>query len=109
MSLSAGSIQTTPGGYALGHVTSDAALFLETSDARLWRGGYLQGVTSGNQGDSVSKALHLALRGRAEALLSSDPPEAARVARLLEAEPYSPELLHLALQASRACGNHRSL
>jgi hypothetical protein len=108
--LGAGVIQTTPGGYALGEVMSDAARFLEGGDTRLWRGPYLHGLTSGQRDDSVADALHLALRARTEALLEHDPQEAARTARLLlEAEPYAPELLALALATLRACGNHRSL
>ena len=109
-SLGAGVIQTTPGGYALGTVISDAACFLQRGDTRLWRGAYLQGIALGNRDDSVSEALHLTLRSRAEALLTSDPQEAARVTRLLlEADPYAPEVLALTMQALRACGNHRSL
>ena len=52
----------------------------------------------------------LALRTRTEAALNTDPPEAARVARLLlETEPYDVGVLALVLEALRACGNHRSL
>ncbi len=108
--LGAGVIRTTPGGYALGEVMSDAARFLEGGDTRLWRGPYLHGLASGRRDDSVADALHLALRARTEALLEHDPQEAARTARLLlEADPYSPEALALALATLRAGGNHRSL
>ena len=108
--LGAGVIQTTPGGYALGKVVSDAARFLKGGDTRLWRGPYLHGLASGRWDDSVAEVLHLALQGRTEALLKHDPQEAARTARLLlEADPYSPEALALALTTLRACGNHRSL
>ena len=103
-------IQTTPEGYGLGDLTSDAAQFLEHGDTRLWRGQYLQDTLPEGRDETVAEALHLALRTRTEAALNIDPPEAARVARLLlETEPYDAGVLALALEALRACGNHRSL
>ncbi|MFO7544184.1 MAG: hypothetical protein R6W77_01660, partial [Trueperaceae bacterium] len=42
--LGASVVLTTPAGYALGDVTSDVEAFLETGDARSWRGGYAEGI-----------------------------------------------------------------
>ncbi|MEW6422862.1 MAG: hypothetical protein AB1511_14260, partial [Deinococcota bacterium] len=108
--LGRGLIQTTPGGYALGEVGSDAETFLQTGETRLWRGPYLNGLTLGLADDSVREALHQALRERMAALLGPEPLETARLGRLLlEAEPYDREALHLTLRALRAGGNHRGL
>lgn len=108
--LGPGVIQTTTDGYALGTLASDAARFLEGGDTALWRGLYLQDTPLAQRNEGIQDALHQALLTRSEALLKHDPQEAARTARLLlEAEPYAPELLVLALNALRACGNHRSL
>jgi tetratricopeptide (TPR) repeat protein len=102
-----GAIVTTEGGYALGQVSSDAEYFLETGETRLWRGAYLDG---NHGGEAVRETLHLALRGRAEALLETDPNEAARLGRLLaQADPYDLEHLRLTLRALRAGSNHKSL
>jgi hypothetical protein len=107
--LGPGVIQTTPSGYALGEVDADAAAFLEGGETRLWRGVYLQDAAFGGD-ETVGDALHLALRARVEATLETDPPEAARAARLLlEADPYDLGALRLTLHALRAAGNHRSL
>lgn len=107
--LGAGTVNTTPGGYALGAtVGSDVEAFLRSGDTRLWRGAYLEGLSPGN--DAVRDSVHLALRQRAADLLLSNPKEAARVGRiLLEAEPYDAKILTLVLRALRAAGNHRSL
>ena len=100
-------ILTSEGGYALGQVRSDAEDFLETGETRLWRGAYRDGH---HGGETVRETLHLALRIRAEALLETDPIEAARVGRLLsQADPYDLEHLRLTLRALRAGSNHKSL
>ncbi len=108
--LEPGLIRTTPGGYALADLDSDAEQFLKSGDTRLWRGPYLQDALPAQHDESVTEALHLALQARAEASISTDPQEAARVARLLlGAEPYTLGVLALLLASLRACGNHRSL
>ncbi|WP_027892020.1 AfsR/SARP family transcriptional regulator, partial [Calidithermus chliarophilus] len=108
-SLGPSAVTTTPGGYALGDaVGSDLEEFLRTGDTRLWRGAYLEGLSSSNE--TVRESVHLALRARAGALLEADPKEAARLGRLLlEADPYDLEALRLTLEALRRAGNHRSL
>jgi len=109
-SFGPGVIQTTPDGYALGAVTSDAALFLEGGDTRLWRGLAPQDAGAGEHGGAMNEALHLALGRHIEAAMCTDPQEAARAARLLlDAEPYDLDILRLALKALRTAGNHRSL
>ncbi|PZA05774.1 MULTISPECIES: tetratricopeptide repeat protein [unclassified Meiothermus] len=102
-------IATTPGGYALGEaVGSDVEEFLQSGEAGLWRGAYLEDLASSNE--AVRGSVYLALRSRAEALLEPDPREASRLGRiLLEAEPYDREALWLTLEALRRTGNHRSL
>ena len=102
-------IASTEAGYALGGITSDAEVFLETGDTRLWRGEYLEDMNLSGD-DTVRETLHLALRSRAEFLLETDPNEAARVGRLLcAADPYDRESLRLTLRALRAADNHKSL
>jgi tetratricopeptide (TPR) repeat protein len=102
-------ILSSDGGYALGGITSDAEVFLETSDTRLWRGEYLESSDLG-VGETVRETLHLALRHRAESLLETDPIEAVRVGRLLcSADPYDLESLRLTLRALRVSDNHKSL
>ncbi|PYE53908.1 AAA family ATPase [Deinococcus yavapaiensis] len=103
-------ILTTPGGYALGQVSSDAEDFLRTGDTRLWRGVYLASEGADHGDDTVRSALCLALGERAEALLTSDPAEAARLGRLLlAADPYDHTALGVTLNALRALHNHRGL
>jgi tetratricopeptide (TPR) repeat protein len=105
--LGASAILTTATGYALGEITSDAEQFLQTSDSRLWRGVYLEGM---EPEDSVAEPLYLLLFSKAQELLESDPKEAVRVARiLLESDPYNQDYLKLCLQALRATNNHKSL
>jgi tetratricopeptide (TPR) repeat protein len=102
-------IHSTNGGYLLGAITSDAEVFLETADTRLWRGEYLDGLNLGAD-ETVRETLHLALRDRAEILLKTDPSEVVRVGRLLcAADPYDLESLHLTLCALRASDNHKGL
>ncbi|GBF07418.1 tetratricopeptide TPR_4 [Deinococcus aerius] len=106
--LGAGCVLSTPGGYALGAVGSDAEAFLAGGPAALWRGPYLGGLAEGWQ-PGVRDALSLALRERVETLLLSDPPEAARLGRVLcEMEPYDGEALRLTLSALEAAGEHRA-
>jgi hypothetical protein len=102
-------VASTEAGYALGGITSDAEVFLETGDTHLWRGEYLEDRNLGGD-ETVRETLHLALRDRAEFLLETDPNEAARVGRLLRvADPYDLESLRLILRALRAAAKHKSL
>jgi DNA-binding SARP family transcriptional activator/TPR repeat protein len=102
-------IHSTTGGYVLGAITSDAEVFLETADTRLWRGEYLEGLSLGAD-ETVRETLHFALRDRAENLLETDPGEVVRVGRLLcAADPYDLESLRLTLRALRASDNHKGL
>jgi hypothetical protein len=102
-------VASTDSGYALGGITSDAEVFLETGDTHLWRGEYLEDTNLGGD-EIVRETLHLALRDRAETLLETDPNEVARVGRLLcSADPYDLESLRLTLRALRAADNHKSL
>lgn len=76
------SVQSTPSGYALGAAGSDLEEFLESGEAGLWRGPYLQGLSDGWNAN-VRDGLELALRSRAESLLN---PDAARWAGSVPAE-----------------------
>ncbi len=108
--LSADTIRTTPLGYALGNVTSDAEDFLTSGDTRLWRGAYLDGLPLETPDKSVREALHLALYTAAQRNLKLDAHESARASRILiESDAYDTEYLRLALHALRASGNHKSL
>lgn len=107
--LGQGVIATTPGGYALGSLETDAERFLRTGDTRLWRGGFLEDV-SGERDEAVRGALYQALAGRARSLLEADPREAVRLGQiLLCAEPYDAKILALTLQALHQEGNRRGL
>jgi tetratricopeptide (TPR) repeat protein len=102
-------IITTATGYALGTVSSDAELFLQTGDTTLWRGAYLEDVTLENQ-KNVAEPLYLLLFEKARISLGSSAKETARVAKiLLEADPYNHDYLKLSLQALRDSSNHKSL
>jgi hypothetical protein len=106
--LGENAITTTNNGYALGECTSDAELFLQTSDTMLWRGVYLEGLES--MDSTVRDALYLALFEKIKTLLESNPQEAARVGDiLLEAEPYNTEYLKIYLSALRISKNHGKL
>ena len=99
------SIQSTPTGYALGAVASDIEAFLKSGESTLWRGSYLYGLSDGWNAN-VRDGLLLALRSSAEALINSDPIEAARLGQIwLEMEPYDQDALRLTIQALRNQGN----
>jgi tetratricopeptide (TPR) repeat protein len=106
-SLGSESIVSTATGYALGAVSSDAEDFLRGGDARLWRGAYLGGLSEGFHG-GVREALTLALRGKLEELIQTNPREAARLgAILLEMEPYDADMLRLCVEALERSGEAR--
>jgi tetratricopeptide (TPR) repeat protein len=101
-SLGKDSILSTPNGYRLGAVSSDAEEFLQTGDVRLWRGTYLENLSAGWH-SGVRDALSLGLRNEVESLLEPDPANAVRLGRILvELEPYDLETLRLYLLALRA-------
>ncbi|MFC3834374.1 AAA family ATPase [Deinococcus rufus] len=106
--LGAHSVHSTPSGYALGDIGSDAETFLATGDPGLWRGPYLQGLGEGWL-PRAREALTLALRAQTERHLPAAPAEAARLGQiLLELEPYDEPALRVTLSALRACGQPRS-
>ncbi|RIH89596.1 AAA family ATPase [Calidithermus roseus] len=108
MTLGPEAIQSTPSGYALGAIRSDAEEFLQRGDARLWRGPYLEHLCEGWHG-GVREALTQALYAEAGALLESEPKEASRLAQILLAmEPYDTGFLQLSLQAVRRCGSPKA-
>jgi tetratricopeptide (TPR) repeat protein len=107
--LGAESLQTTPNGYALQGVDSDAERFLRGGDTRLWRGPYLADSEElGGRGlEPLGEALYTQLKRRVEAILIEDAAESARAARiLLESEPFDTSALVLALRALQAQGNY---
>ena len=104
-SLGSESVWSTPTGYALGAVTSDAEDFLRSSDPHLWRGVYLSGLGEGWRA-GVREALTLGLQAAAETQLKPDPREAARLgAILIELEPYDQRALHLGVRALAHTGD----
>ena len=107
-SLGADSIISTPSGYALGNVGSDAEDVLNLDQSALWRGPYLGGIGNGWYA-GVTDALSLRLRSSITALMESEPGEAARLgAILLEMEPYDADVLRLAVQTLEAAGNPKA-
>jgi DNA-binding SARP family transcriptional activator len=104
-SLGADSVISTPTGYALGAVSSDAEDFLRTGDSSLWRSAYLGSLTEGWH-TGVREALTLSLRARTEALLETDPLEVARLGGVLvEMEPFDAQVLRLAVRGLERAGN----
>jgi tetratricopeptide (TPR) repeat protein len=107
-SLGADSIISTPHGYALGKVSSDAEDFLAGSDPNLWRGAYLGGLIE-SWYPSVREALTLSLHSRISLLIPTDPHLAARLCAILnEMEPYDAEILRLCLRTLEATGEART-
>lgn len=105
--LGADSIVSTPSGYALGNVSSDAEDTLRLHDSGLWRGAYLANLGDGWRA-GVREALLLELHSSIETLMLSDVPEAARLgAILIDMEPYDSSALHLAVRALEAAGDLR--
>ncbi|WP_157205910.1 AAA family ATPase [Calidithermus timidus] len=109
MTLGPEAIRSTPSGYALGAIRSDAEEFLQSRDAHLWRGPYLERLAEGWHG-GVREALTQALYAGARALLEREPKEASRLAQiLLEMEPYDTSFLQLSLQATRRSGSLKAV
>jgi tetratricopeptide (TPR) repeat protein len=107
-SLGPDSVHSTPNGYALGAVSSDAEEFLINGDPSLWRGVYLEGLGEGWI-SRVRDALTLALASKAEAMLATNGPESARLGGILcRLEPYDSKALRLTVRALRTCGDDRA-
>jgi hypothetical protein len=103
-------ILTTGTGYKLGEIQTDAEAFLQTRNTQLWRAAYLQGISFERNDDSGYQLLIGTLHDCALKLMDSNPPEAARVMRLLVTlEPFDLEFLRTKLRAFRASNNHRAL
>jgi len=101
-----GLLKTTPGGYALGSVSSDAEDFLGDGDTRRWHGAYrpIEGSAA------ALETLSLALQAAMQKALERDPQEAARAARILcEMDPYSLKNLKVLCTALQVSGNYKSL
>ena len=99
---------TTPNGYALGQVRSDAEAFSESGDTALWRGLYLESVSVHDK--AVQDALYSSLRAHAADLLAHNSTEAARVGRLLlRADAYDLKALTIALRALRQLADVQGL
>ena len=105
-SLGESAIRTNARSCALDAVGSDAEIFLETRDTKLWRGPYLQHAGfEGHDSHLVAEALYRALLEAAQALFAQDPREAARCAQIaLQADPYNHTALRLELQAWQVLG-----
>ncbi len=107
-SLGADCIVSTPTGYALHAVSSDAEDFLHTKASDLWRGAYLGELTEGWH-PGVRDAMTLALQTKIETLLASDPSEAARLGSiLLQMEPFDAKVLRLVVDGFERAGNPRN-
>ena len=105
--LGAESIVSTPSGYALGAVSSDAEDALRSHEAQWWRGAYLANLGDGWRA-GVREALVLELHSTIAALIPTDAPEAARLgAILVEMEPYDADALQLSVRALEAAGDQR--
>jgi tetratricopeptide (TPR) repeat protein len=92
-------IVTTGNGYALGPVTTDVEMYLETNDGQLWHGPYLSGPE-----DGLRPSLHTNLLEQARVLLGTQPEQTLRLGRiLLEQEPFDLTAMRLTAQALRAC------
>jgi tetratricopeptide (TPR) repeat protein len=88
-------IVTTGNGYALGPVTTDVELYLETNDVQLWHGPYLSGPE-----DGLRPGLHTSLLEHARLLLETQPEQTLRLGRiLLEQDPFDLEAMQLTARA----------
>ena len=95
-------VASTPNGYALGAVTSDAEAFLASGQGSLWRGPYLEDIGEGWDLNARS-ALYHKLVALTNDLLLTNPQEALRLSRVLvEAHPYEQQHIVLVLQAFEA-------
>jgi DNA-binding SARP family transcriptional activator len=103
-------IETSPTGYRLGPISSDAELFLATHETQWWRAAYLEG-SSFNRNDEVGyQRLLETLHACALEQLESNPIEAVRVMRILiQMEPFDLEYLRSKLHALRVTHNHRAV
>ncbi len=105
-----GAVLTTPDGYALGAIGSDAEIFLASGDPGVWRGPVWQGVELTEGLGETRSMLNAALMARAWALLEDRPGETERLGRiLLESDPYDLTSLRLLLTAMRTGGHHTTL
>jgi hypothetical protein len=103
-------IVTTSTGYRLGEIQTDAELFLQTRNTQLWRAAYLKGIHLERNDDSGYRLLTSTLHDCARELIDTNPPEAARVMRLLVSmEPFELSFLRTKLIAFRTANNHRAL
>jgi tetratricopeptide (TPR) repeat protein len=92
-------IESTPQGYALGAIGSDAEEFLNTAEPALWHGVYLEGLSDGWL-PGVRDALVQALQQKIESLAKTDAKQTARLGQiLLEMEPYDRDTLELILRS----------
>ncbi len=109
-SLGTSLIATTPNGYGLGAVATDAEDFLQTGDAGLWRGPYLEDAALEGRDENVREALYHALETNARAHLETIPHEAERLGRILMlAEPYDARALEITCRALLTDQNHKGL
>ncbi len=100
-------ISTTSNGYALGQTSSDAEEFLQTGNTLLWRGVYLEGLSTTEE---VRDILTQTAHNQTQKILETNPKEVARVMRLLlESDPFDLTTLKLVCQALRLDNNHRTL
>ena len=105
--LGADSVVSTPSGYALGAVSSDAEDALRSHEAGLWRGAYLANLGDGWRA-GVREALTLELSSSVAALIVTDAHEAARLgAILMEMEPYDADALRQTVKALETAGDRR--
>jgi hypothetical protein len=103
-------IVTTGTGYRLGEIKTDAETFLRTRDTKLWRAAYLEGISFERNDEGGYQLITSTLHECARKLIDTNPPEAARVMRLLVSmEPFELEFLRSKLIAFRAANNHRAL
>ncbi|SMB93503.1 hypothetical protein [Deinococcus hopiensis] len=106
--LGPGSVVTSGDRLLLGHVQSDAELFLQTGDPGLWRGPFLGDEPPGEHTEAAHALLLTRLEGLTEASLETAPETAERLAALLcRWEPYETRLLALLLRAHDAAGHPR--
>ena len=101
-SLGAQIIQSTPRGYALGEVASDAEHYLTSKDTTFWRDVYLLDLPDFAQ-SKLSETLIRALKNQLEILIETDLNETARLGQIyLQIEPYDRDALELTLRSLKS-------
>ncbi len=107
-SLGTNIIQSTPRGYALGEIETDAEQYLKTKDVHFWRDVYALDFPEVAQ-SQLFETLIRVFKNQLELLSVTDTNQTARLGQIyLKMEPYDRDVLELTLQALKNSGQVRT-